>query len=137
MSSLVLDCSVVMAWCFSDEASARADAALEETSSNGAVVPSIWPLEVQNVLLVAERRARLDQARSARFLQVLGALPIHIDRGHAEWPAGELMSLARTLKLSAYDAAYIELAMRLGVPLATLDGKLKKAAGKVGVPVFK
>lgn len=137
LSSFVLDCSVAIAWCFNDESNAYTDAALEKTGAGGAFAPSIWPLEIQNVLLVAERRGRLEQAQSARFLEVLAALPIHIDQGHTEWPSGELMAIARELKLSAYDAAYIELAMRQGAPLATLDKRLQKAARKVGVPLFK
>ena len=117
MSSLVLDCSVAMVWCFEDESNARADAALEMTGVGGAFVPSIWPLEIQNVLL--------------------GALPIHIDTEHAQWPLGSLLTIARELKLSAYDAAYIELAMRQGAPLATLDKNLQTAARKVGISIFR
>ena len=137
MKPLVLDCSVAMAWCFADESNACTDAALEKTSAEGAFVPSIWPLEIQNVLLVAERRARIKQALSARFLELIGALPIHIDRELEEWPSGNLMSIARELKLSAYDSAYIELAMRQGAQLATLDDKLREAAQKVGAAIFK
>ena len=137
MKPFVLDCSVAMAWCFSDESNAYTDSALERTGSAGAFVPSIWPLEVQNVLLVAERRGRLRQARSERFLELLGALPITVDRELSGWPLGGVLSVARELKLSAYDAAYIELAMRRGAGLATLDKKLRNAAGKVGVPLFR
>lgn len=137
MSLFILDCSVAMSWCFDDESNAYTDAALERTGLEGASVPSIWPLEIQNVLLVAERRGRLKQAQSERFLEVLESLPIQIDRAHAEWPSGNLMAVARELKLSSYDAAYIELAMRLGAPLATLDKNLRNAARKVGVPLLK
>ena len=126
-----------MAWCFEDESNAYTDAALEKTSAEGAMVPWIWPIEIQNVLLVAERRSRIEQAQSARFLEVMGALPIHVDREHAEWQSGHLMAIARELKLSAYDAAYVELAMRQGAQLATLDKKLQKAAQKVGIAIFK
>ena len=137
MSSFVLDCSVAMAWCFDDETNAYTDAILEKTGKDGALVPSIWPLEIQNVLLVAERRGRIKQAQSTRFFEVLGALPILIDQEQADWAAGELMAIARKLKLSAYDSAYIELAMRQGTPIATLDKGLRKAARKVGVPLLK
>lgn len=136
MSSFVLDCSVSMAWCFDDEATLFTDRALEKTGMDGALVPSIWPLEIQNVLLVAERRGRLERAHAKRFLEILGALPIYIDREDTEWPSGNLMSIARDLNLSSYDAAYIELAMRQGVPIATLDKNLLKAAKKVGVAVL-
>lgn len=125
-----------MAWCFEDESNASTEAALEKTGAEGALVPSIWPLEIQNVLLVAERRGRLERAQSKRFLEILGALPIHIDREDTEWPSGNLMAIARDLNLSSYDAAYLELAMRQGLPIATLDKGLKKAARKVGVPIF-
>ena len=129
--------SVAMAWCFEDESNAYTDAALEKISVEGAFVPSIWPLEMQNVLLVAERRTRIEQAQSARFLEIIGALPIHIDLELSEWPSGRLMSIARELNLSAYDSAYVELAMRQGAQLATLDKRLRKAAHKMGVAIFK
>ncbi|MEW6201291.1 MAG: type II toxin-antitoxin system VapC family toxin [bacterium] len=135
--SFVLDCSVAIAWCFNDESNSYTDAALEKTGAEGAFVPSIWPLEIQNVLLVAERRSRLGQAQSARFLEILGALPVFVDREHTEWLSRSLMDTARKLKLSAYDATYIELAMRQRVPLATLDKRLRKAAQKAGVQLFK
>lgn len=138
MSPIVLDCSVAMAWMFEDESNAYTDAALEKVSSDGASVPCIWPLEVQNVLLVAERRKRIKEADSARFIELVGALPIEIVRDRSEWPsgAGDIMAIARELNLSSYDAAYVDLAMRRGAPLATLDKKLQKAAEKVGVAIF-
>jgi predicted nucleic acid-binding protein len=89
------------------------------------------------VLLVAERQARIEQAQSARFLEVIGALPIQIDSETDDWRTGTLLSVARELSLSAYDAAYIALAMRKGARLATLDKRLSKAAQKVGLEIFK
>jgi predicted nucleic acid-binding protein len=99
-------------------------------------VPTLWPLEVANVLLIGERRKRSTQAQAATFLQSLKALPITADDDtnlHA-WNA--TMNLARAHELSAYDAAYLELAMRKDLPLATLDTKLKAAAQAVGVNLY-
>lgn len=136
MKSIVLDCSVAVAWCFEDETSASADAALEKTCADGALVPTLWPLELQNVLIVAERRGRIQRAASARFLEVAGSLPIQVDAECPDWRSGSLISVARDLNISVYDAAYVELAMRQGAPLATLDKKLQKAAQKAGVKIF-
>ncbi len=128
---------MTMAWCFGDEATALSDSVLERTAAEGASVPSIWPLEVQNVLLVAERRGHVRRAQSARFLEILAALPIQVDQSQADWQSGRISAIAREQKLSAYDAAYIELALRNGKPLATLDKSLKKAARQLGVPLVQ
>jgi predicted nucleic acid-binding protein len=138
VSRFVLDCSVAMAWCFEDEADAFADAvlgALEEVDS-GALVPSIWPLEVANVLVTAERRGRSTPASSNRFLELLRALPVRVDAETGPRAFGQTLAFARDLGLSAYDAAYLELASRQGVPLATRDAKLKAACKRCGVSLF-
>ena len=122
-----------MAWCFEDEAAGYADGVLQKLAKREAVVPAIWPLEVANVLLVGERRKRLTKADSSRFLELLQGLPITIDVQAASRAFGEIMSVARSLTISAYDAAYVELAMREGLHLATLDENLRKAVSKVGV----
>ncbi len=122
-----------MAWCFEDEAAGYADAILKKLAAREALVPCIWPLEVVNVLLVGERRKRLTKADSGRFLELLRALPISIDVLGTSRAFGEVLSVARDLKISAYDAAYIELAMREGLHLATMDDDLRKAASKTGV----
>jgi predicted nucleic acid-binding protein len=137
MSTLVVDCSVSMAWCFEDECDALADAVLEVFPETEVWVPALWPLEVANVLLVAERRERLTSAGSARFLELLAGLPIVIDGGTHERAFGSVISTARELGLSAYDAAYVDLATRLGAPLATRDRKLKRACRESGVEVFR
>jgi len=136
LSPLVVDCSVTMAWCFQDESASYADAALETLAEREAVVPSIWPLEVANVLLVAERRGRLKRAETTRFLALLSALPITVDRAPPHRSLEGVLALAREQHLSAYDAAYLELAMRLGGALATLDESLRRAAEKVGLSLF-
>lgn len=131
--SLVIDCSVTMAWAFSDEADAVTDGVLERVTSEGATVPTLWSLEVANVLLTAERRGRLTAGDGARFLELLGRLPIVIDGETATRAFLQTLHLARELDLSSYDAAYLELAARLDLPLATLDNHLLEAAGVLGV----
>jgi predicted nucleic acid-binding protein len=133
----VLDCSVAMAWCFEDECDKYADAVLEALSGTEAVVPAIWPLEVANVLLVAERRKRLMKADTARFAELLGGLPIVVEWMNSESVLSRVLDNAREFRLSAYDAAYLELAMRQGLALATRDKALRAAAKKGGVRLFK
>ncbi len=126
-----------MAWCFEDEAAGYADRVLKKLATREAVVPAIWPLEVANVLLVGERRKRLTKADSSRFLELLQGLPITIDVQATSRAFGDIMSVARSLTISAYDAAYVELAMREGLPLATLDDSLNKAASMSGIKRVK
>jgi predicted nucleic acid-binding protein len=132
----VLDCSVTMAWCFDDEATAYTDGVRDSLADMRAAVPSLWPLEVANATIVGERRKRLDEARSRRFIVLLEALPIGIDEETSGRAFGDIAHLARAYQLSAYDAAYLELAIRRGLPLACLDGKLKAAAASAGVRFF-
>lgn len=132
----VLDCSVTMAWCFDDEATPYTEGIRDRLAELRANVPSLWPLEVTNVLLVGERRKRLDEARTLRFLALLRGLPIAVDDETAARAWSETMHLARAHNLSAYDAAYLELAIRRGLPLACLDGKLKTAATVAGVCIY-
>lgn len=126
----VLDTSVTMAWCFEDEADARADAVLDRLRTEPAAAPDLWPLEVANVLLVAERTSRITEAQSTHFLALLGALPIQVEAS-PDWT--ELLAAGRRHGLSAYDASYLTLAARLGAPLATLDGELAAACSAAGV----
>ena len=135
MTGFVLDCSVAMAWCFADETNSYTEAVLQDLADTGAVVPSIWPLEMVNVLLVAERRKRISKAQSRRFVELLQSLPIAVDDVSASRIWDGVLSLAREQQLSAYDAAYLELAMREGLPLATADNALKRAAKRCGVVV--
>ena len=131
--SLVLDCSIVMALCFADEQSATADLAIDAVVESGGRVPGIWWYEVRNVLIVNERRGRIDPSHTAAFLADLAKLPIEADR-KADEPT--TLSLAREHALSVYDAAYLELAHRHHIPLATLDRKLAEVAPRCGVSVF-
>ncbi|WP_197075654.1 type II toxin-antitoxin system VapC family toxin [Leptospirillum sp. Group II 'CF-1'] len=101
-----------------------------------AFVPAIWPLEVGNVLLVAERKRRLSEASIIRFLALVNNLPITVEQETPERMLKEIVSLARENGLSTYDASYLDLAMRLGLPLSTKDKVLLKAAKKCQIPVF-
>ncbi len=132
----VLDCSVSMAWCFDDEATPYTDGVRDSLADKRAVVPSVWPLEAANATIMGERRKRLDEARSRRFFVLLEALPIVVDDDTANRAFNDIVHLARTYRLSAYDAAYLELAIRRGLPLACNDGKLKTAAVAAGVVLF-
>jgi len=112
MTPLVVDCSVTMAWCFEDECDELADAVLDALADGEAWVPSLWPLEVANVLVAAERRRRLTAADSARFIELLMGLPIVVDDRSHERALSQGLAAARQLGLSVYDASYVELAMR-------------------------
>lgn len=132
----VVDNSVVMSWCFKDEANQYADSVLDKLSEATALVPSIWPLEVINVLLVAERRKRVSEADSVRFTTLLSQLPITVEHEIPEQMMKELLALARGNGFSSYDASYLYLAMRKGVPIATLDKRLLDAAMVVDVKIL-
>jgi predicted nucleic acid-binding protein len=135
IEQFVVDNSVVMSWCFKDETNNYADTVLDRLTESTAVVPSIWPLEVVNVLLVAERQKRLSESDSFRFLTLLSQLPIVVEYERPEMMK-ELLALARSNNLSSYDASYLDLAMRKGFPIATLDNKLIQAAKKIEVPIL-
>jgi len=126
-----------MAWCFEDEADQYADYVLNLLVESEAITTSLWPLEVANVLLTAERRKRLTEADSIEFVHILSQLPITVDQETADRALSETLFLGRKYRLSAYDAAYLELAMREGVELATRDKELRKAATKCGVKLVK
>lgn len=135
-NAFVLDGSVTMVWGFEDEDDEYAAAILEKMPELQAHVPSLWSLEVANALIVGERRGRTTPADTARFLSILGTFPIAVDDETAARAWADTMHLARAHNLSAYDASYLEVAIRHGLPLASLDGKLKAAAKAVGIPLF-
>lgn len=132
----VIDNSVVMTWCFEDEANGYADDVLDSMNSMTAVVPAIWPLEVGNVLLVAERKKRLTAGDSSRFLALLSDLPIVVEQETQERMLKEIFAMARNSNLSSYDASYLDLAVRKGLPLASLDKNLIKAAKALHLPIY-
>lgn len=131
-SQLVLDCSVAAAWCLSDESHPVADKTLTLLGSARAYVPSLWRFELLNVLIVAERRKRTTPSEVAEALHDISQLPIHDDR---EFVDDAVLAFAREHNLTAYDAAYLELASRLRCPLATLDTKLVTAASSAGIEI--
>jgi predicted nucleic acid-binding protein len=130
----VVDSSVTLAWCFEDEATPQTEAILDRLIEDTAIVPALWELEVSNVLLAGEHRSRLTEAQSARFVALLGQLPIHVDSASVEM--GAVLAAGRRHALTANDAAYLVLAEREGVTLATLDAKLRHAAKAAGVAVI-
>ena len=137
MSDLVVDTSLTLAWYLEDEQNAYADAVLGALADREAVVPPLWPYEVANGLCIAEQRGRTTAPRIQRILALLEPLPIRVDLSAHERAHGEVLALARQEGLTCYDAAYLDLAMREGLPLATLDNQLRTAAARVGVPEFQ
>jgi predicted nucleic acid-binding protein len=131
--ALVLDASITACWAFEDEDHPDARLAFHRMRSEEAVVPCLWWFEVRNIWVVNERRRRIAESDTAAFLLGLSRLRIRIDRAPDE---GAVLRLARTHRLSVYDAAYLELAQREGLPLATLDTDLKKAAAGEGVALI-
>ena len=133
----VLDASIALSWCFEDEVSEYADAVLELLRDDIAFGPSVWPLEIANGLLIGQRRGRLSIAEVARAFDLVLGLPLSLHDVPLELALGSVADLAATQRLSAYDAAYLDLAMRQGLPLATQDGDLRAAAGRLGVHVME
>lgn len=136
MTRFVLDSSVALAWCFEDEASEVADRILDLLESVEAIVPVIWPAEVGNALLAGERRRRISAAGVARSLALLRDLDIRLDAADARTEVDNWVAVARSHKLAVYDAAYLVLAIREGLPLATLDRALARAAAAVGLTLL-
>jgi predicted nucleic acid-binding protein len=128
--AFVLDALIAACWAFRDEQRADADLALIKIRTEEAVVPSLWWFEVRNILVVNERRGRINLTDSSAFLLYLAKLPVRIDRMPDE---GSVLRIAREYRLSVYDAAYLELAHREGIAIATLDTDLRKAARRQGV----
>lgn len=137
--SFVLDNSVTMRWFFGDGKPvelAYARKALEALKESSAQVPATWALEVANVIARAEAKSLVTEARSGAFLEMLNGVNIEVDDNTAAKALSATLQLARRHRLSAYDASYLELAVRLALPFATLDEDLRKAAKKAGVRLF-
>ena len=134
--SFVLDSSVSLTWCFDDEHTDATDALLERVAEAGACAPALWPLEVLNALAMAERRSRIDSERRQRLAGFLHDLPVTIDDETASQAWAVASQLAARFRLTVYDAAYLELAQRRGLPLATLDQELRAAAAALGVTLL-
>lgn len=136
MTGFILDCSIALAWCFEDEASETCDALLERVRDEGALVPSLWYLELGNVMIQAERRGRIMPADVSTRLELIGDLPIVIDDETPLRAFHETLALARAQNLTTYYATYLELAIRRGLPLATIDKRLRSAGIHTGVQII-
>ena len=134
--SFVLDSSIALSWCFEDERTPATRALLVRVGVAGACAPALWPLEVLNALAMAERRSRIDSERRQRLAGFLHDLPVTIDDETASQAWAVASQLAARFRLTVYDAAYLELAQRLNLPLATLDQELCAAAAALGVPLL-
>jgi predicted nucleic acid-binding protein len=134
MAELVLDSSVAASWLLPDEASSRSQVLLNRVTAGSAIVPSNWPLEIAQALVSAERRGRIDRDERRRSLAILGRLPIVVEPIAPSLIWTDVVALAERHALTVYDAAYLELATRLDLPLATFDGALDRAARSAGVP---
>src|ERR1700712_3821353 len=132
----VLDSSVTLTWVLPGEGTPATDALLSVVGELGAVAPGLWPLEIANVLWLAEQRGRITLAERTQALAILAELPIHIDDRTAALAFGATSALAAARNLTIYDACYLELALRLGLPLASLDSRLSQAATAAGVPLI-
>lgn len=138
MEPAVLDTSVTMAWCFSDEATPFTEELLNWCSAGSPIhVASIWPLEVTNVLLNAQRKGRVTQQEVEEFVRLLLMLPIQVEAVFPKQVLYDTRKLAQAHKLTSYDAAYLELAIRRHLPLATLDVDLQNAAVATGVRLIQ
>lgn len=131
--SLVLDCSATIAWCFTSETTPVIDSLFLDVAANGACAPAIWQLEVANVLMAGVRKQRLSLSRRSELLEELINLKVHIDHEPSGKTWRNVVRLADRHGLTAYDASYLELAVRLELPLATLDQRLRAAASADGV----
>ena len=125
MTGIVIDASVALAWCFP---------ALE---GRAILVPALWSVEITNAVLMAERRKRVKQPEIRRFVELLDALTVIIDSQSVTESVSNILPTAREYGLSAYAAAYLDVAVRHAVPLATLDSAFQKAGRKAGIEIFK
>jgi predicted nucleic acid-binding protein len=135
--SFIVDSSVALAWYFVDETSPYAESVFDRLQVTEAVVPALWPLEMANGFLMAQRRRRLTPAQITRSVQSIGLLPIDLDTEGLRNALGAVLSAALTYGLTAYDASYLELAIRRHLPLATQDEQLRAAAEQAGVELLE
>ncbi len=134
--TFVLDASMTMAWVFPDESTEATDRLLESLLERQAYTPGLWPIEVANAFLAATRRGRLEASQWAWIRHSLDVLPIAVDSGSPARVWSAVLELAHDRGISVYDAMYLELALRMRLPLATLDGRLASAARAAGVEVL-
>lgn len=136
MTAFVLDASIAISWCFAAQASPATDVLLARVRTDNAIVPALWWWEVSNVMTMAVRRNRISLNEAVARFSLLAALPISIDQEAQARAWRETFLMAEAHALTAYDAAYLELALRLGLELATRDADLARAASAVGVTVL-
>ena len=136
MKGIVIDAPVALAWCFPDEVSDYAETVLLALEKRAAMVPAIWASEITNALLVGERRNRLRRPEVLRFVELLKSMEIFQDVQPVTDTINHVFPLAQEYRLSAYDAAYLDVAVRRQIPLATLDSNLRKAALAAGIETF-
>ena len=132
----VLDASATFPWLFEDETSPAADALLDLVTEHGAVVPPLWFLECANGLAMAERRDRIDRAGVAEAISLLRRLPLEVDDAPPSRAFDAVLDIARVHRLTTYDAGYLDLALRRGLPLATDDAPLRTAASAAGAALL-
>jgi len=129
VKQIVIDASLALSWCFPDESTSYSKSVLSVLElDTEAVVPSLWLLEIVNTMVVAERRKRITYEQAEEFLDALDGLDVIVEPTDSSLAFNDVYALARQHNLTAYDAAYLELAIRKGLPLASLDEALKKAA---------
>jgi predicted nucleic acid-binding protein len=132
----VLDASVAISWCFDDERTPHSEGLLDHLRAAPAVVPQIWRLEVANALISAVRHGRITREERSGFIEMLVSHPVQTDRHTDELALGAIVALAEQYGLTSHDASYLELSLRMGLPLATLDTQLQAAARKAGVALL-
>lgn len=137
MSQFVLDCSITMSWFFHDEINEYSELVMDKLQTGGAIVPQIWTYEVINTLIVGERKKRIQNSQSFWILERLQQLPICVDNGKPDKIMPEILVLSSKYNLSAYDAAYLELAVRLSLPVATRDRVLAKSVIDSGLKLLQ
>lgn len=137
MSSLVIDASVTMTWFWREQGSPMTAAALDAAGAGFMIVPVVWSFEVTNVLATAQRKGTVAPARIREFIALLERVPTQVDSPATSRVFGDVLALAHAHKLSSYDACYLELALRLGLQLATLDAELEGAARATGAVLFE
>jgi len=132
-AAFIVDCSIAMAWLFNDEATPKTAALLNRLTTETALVPDLWFIEIANVLAMAERKGRITPTQSDAFIADLGELGIERDDEAPNRAFTFLLALCRRHRLTSYDAIYLDLAVRRNLPLATLDENLRKSAKTLGV----
>lgn len=133
---IVIDASIALSWVFPDEGAAEAEIGLKRVVAEGALVPALWPLEVLNGLLVGERKRRLKLSDVPVVVALFRDLPLRAAPASIEAAFDRVSPIARDHRLTSYDAAYLALALDVGLPLATLDEPLLNAARALGIPAL-